>query len=1144
MAFNVVFQNGELCYDDVDCELPGFIPIVFDRAYRSSRRWSGRQGHGWSWPWKIELRVTNNIYTFCIDSEIVTETFTQPGPSQGQYLSDSGARLTILDGWMTVNRVDGYTYYFSGSALTPAVLQVSFIDDAIGNRLTFDYTCGELANLTDADGRKYSFSYDGAGHVTGVDLLTGGSPNSPRRLVTYEYDWRGDLVRVINRLGCSKEYHYSNHLLVAFMNRSGGWFFAQYDESKRCVRHWRGDDRFLTNLRVDTKRHQVLMTDACGYSTLFRLDDNGKVIEEVQPNGARVASAYDEDGGLLASIDGAEGGTVLSIAVSSDNQAVTILDSTGSKIEQKIDLRNGQRQIIDASGGLWSEDYDERGLVIGERSPLGAVTTYQYDTKGALKALTRPNGNTLRFSYAEDHRHVEMTDDIGEHATLSWDEEGRLIEYRLAGGNPEKYYYDAEGLLTGVLQANNANVTLRRDAEGELVEIVDAMGATTKYEVTPYGEVLSEVDALGRQTRFGYDELGRLNRIQIADGEEMAFEYDSSGNIVRQKFLDARVEEYDYDVFGNLSRIRHADGVVVEYKYDSMGRIKTTSDPEGRHTVFSYDEQGRCLAADNDGIAVQFKYDPDGNCISEKQAGAILERDFDLNGNCIKLAVSGIGVRTYVYDLRNRLARVVDFDGTPFDFQYDLRDRCSSIQSQDFSVRYSYLPENRPGDAHFAVGEFATEIHYQYDGAGRTIERRTVGRPTVRYEYDPVGRLRRHIVGASTNEYSFTLSDDLARNSEGGFITYESGSNPDRSGLTQYEIDGRGRISARYNAEGESTTFAYDSYDQLVRIVSANTGSSRYVYDAFGRRVAKSVGNTEVKFVWDDEVLLAEISTARTESPRVHLIDRETAIPISTLHGGRRQYFLPDRNGYPLVVSTRDMVPLNDEPHPWGSTRLSPSDAKGQPFRFAGQYADIESGLHYNRYRYYDPLIGHFLTPDPIGINGGMNIYSYMPDPVNLIDINGLAATIVKSSPCKKGKKKAKKSPPKTQTAPCNPSRGSSIHNDCLNKLRDKADAAGYDTRADQTMMSGNGNNRPDLFISGMGKSIYVEFDYSPASRAAGHKKDICKAHPGATVYLVKIPQSTRFRLNTMGKKPKKPGSIARSTGPSDADCGIDKISI
>ena len=1143
MAFDVVFQNGEVCYDDVDFELPGFIPVTFDRAYRSSRTRSGRQGYGWSWSWDIELRLSQSTYAFGIDSGIVLESFTQPGPSPGQFLSDSGAQLTILDDWITVNRPDGYSYYFPRPTVAQDAVMVSSIEDSVGNRLTFDYAYGELSTLTDADGRKYAFSYDSAGHVVAIDLVKGGVPNAPSRLVAYEYDWHGDLVRVTDRIGHSKQYHYREHLLVSFMNRAGGWFFAQYNESKRCVRHWRGDGRFLNNLRFDAKRRQVLITDASGYSTLLRLSETGEAVEEVQPNGNRIESAYDHEGGLIASIDGPEVGTSLSITISQENQTVTILDSTGSKMEQKIDLRNGRREIIDASGGLWTEEYNDRGLVIAECSPTGALSTFEYDNQGALTTLTEPNGNAIRFLYASDHRRVEVLDKLGEQEALSWDEEGRLIERRMALCDPEQYYYDALGLLTGILQANGANVELHRNPEGELVKVLAPTGATTSYEVSPYGDVLSEVDALGREIRFEYDELARPIRIWNATGEEMRFQYDASGNLVLQQFFDDRTERYEYDAFGNLSRIHHADGEIVEYNYDSMGRIRATTDSDGRLTVFNYDEQGRCLLADHSGIRVQFQYDPDGNCVCEKQHGVNLERDYDLNGNCTKLQVTGVGARTYRYDLRNRLIQVIDFDGTPFDFQYDLRDRRISVQAPEFTLRQTYLPENRPSEVTFTAVAVVTQVRYRYDRAGRVVERQTVGRPAVRYEYDQVGRLRACVVGSSRSDFAFSANDDLLRNSEGRPITYNLGGNLSESGETTFRLDGRGRIVFQSDLQGD-VTFAYDNYDQLTRVVHSNKSSSEYAYDAFGRRILKRVGNVELRFVWADEVLLAEIPSSGTEKPSIHLIDRDNATPVSTLRGGQRQHFLPDRNGYPLIVEGAGFIPLHDEPHPWGRTQLSAKDAAGQPFRFAGQYADIESGLHYNRYRYYDPSTGRYLTPDPIGIDGGANIYSYVPDPINLIDVEGLAATVVTSSKCKKGKKRAKKSAPKTQTSPCNPSRGSSIHNDCLNKLRAKADAAGYDTRADQTMMSGNGNNRPDLFISGLGKSVYVEFDYSPASRAAGHKKDICKAHPGATVYLVKIPQSTRFTRTVAGNKPKKPGSIKRSVGPTDADCGIDKISI
>jgi RHS repeat-associated protein len=74
---------------------------------------------------------------------------------------------------------------------------------------------------------------------------------------------------------------------------------------------------------------------------------------------------------------------------------------------------------------------------------------------------------------------------------------------------------------------------------------------------------------------------------------------------------------------------------------------------------------------------------------------------------------------------------------------------------------------------------------------------------------------------------------------------------------------------------------------------------------------------------------------------------------------------------------------------------VSPDEIREpQPVRFQGQYYDNETGLHYNRFRYYDPDIGRFVSIDPIGLAGGSNSYSYASNPISWIDPHGL-------SPCK-----------------------------------------------------------------------------------------------------------------------------------------------
>jgi RHS repeat-associated protein len=87
----------------------------------------------------------------------------------------------------------------------------------------------------------------------------------------------------------------------------------------------------------------------------------------------------------------------------------------------------------------------------------------------------------------------------------------------------------------------------------------------------------------------------------------------------------------------------------------------------------------------------------------------------------------------------------------------------------------------------------------------------------------------------------------------------------------------------------------------------------------------------------------------------------------------------------------------------WGHAQEAISEAARKagirnPIRFQGQYFDEETGLHYNRYRYYDPDGARYLTQDPIGLAGGFNLYRYVGNPVNLIDPLGLSCKLPNSA--------------------------------------------------------------------------------------------------------------------------------------------------
>ncbi len=79
----------------------------------------------------------------------------------------------------------------------------------------------------------------------------------------------------------------------------------------------------------------------------------------------------------------------------------------------------------------------------------------------------------------------------------------------------------------------------------------------------------------------------------------------------------------------------------------------------------------------------------------------------------------------------------------------------------------------------------------------------------------------------------------------------------------------------------------------------------------------------------------------------------------------------------------------------WGEKGEVYADRISNPLRFQGQYFDAETGLHYNRYRYYDPEIAGFISQDPIGLAGGLNVYQYAPNPLGWVDPWGLSVVLL-----------------------------------------------------------------------------------------------------------------------------------------------------
>ena len=509
-----------------------------------------------------------------------------------------------------------------------------------------------------------------------------------------------------------------------------------------------------------------------------------------------------------------------------------------------------------------------------------------------------------------------------------------------------------------------------------------------------------------------------------------------------------------------LERIDEA-GTVTKLDYDPAGRIESRSilvtDENGEvHETdkenYAYDPSGRLAGTQNAHSRHQYFYDKLGNLIREYRHDSldgtarshVWHHRYDALGNrteTIRPDGQRIGYLHYgsghLHGITLNRNEIAAFE----------RDKLHRETERTFGKHIRQQTQYDP------MGRILQQIHnrsrreYGYDAAGQLTHIQSKGGQT-QYRYDPIGRL----IAAVTPDFSETFAFDPADNR-----LDLSGNKQDHTGQTNsqekpslnkvwgnllkeyagvhYDYDQRGNL-VRKTHNGETTDYRWNGYNQLIKIENRN-GSTEYRYDPLGRRTAKIRNGETTVYHWQEDTLAIEstngqnthylfepgtfesLAQFQTTSPigieredkpaEPYSYDPETdpllKIPSEPQGQSEAQpelvYYQLDHLGTPIAAhNAKGEAVWTAEYEAWGRIRqetVSDGPKVNIPFRFQGQYYDEESGLHYNRFRYYDPEIGRFVSQDPIGLDGGLNIYVYVKNPVQWVDPSGLDSQWVRN---------------------------------------------------------------------------------------------------------------------------------------------------
>lgn len=838
-----------------------------------------------------------------------------------------------------------------------------------GNETFNEWHDNQLVAQSNSLGERTAFTYDKWGQIAQVTAPDTSSAQ-------YEYNQEGQLTAYINPLGAKSEYHYDHQgNISSTINPLAQQWFYQYTSLGQLTCVISPDDT----------------------QTDYHYNDAGQLITVSPPLGEEVHLRYDHIGRLISRSYGDK--DVRFNAKPRHLQRWHYQDSLpypsstthedGSQSYFNYDVEGNLTRFTNALGHQHNYEYGSFDKLMSSRNPEGALTRYQYNGECQFLGVINSQQEQWRFDYNTSGQIVEERHFDGRRTRFNYDDAGRVSSKIAADGTSLHLYYDEAGRL---VQKQS------RSDEG-------CVSVNTHFEYDAASQLIKAQNTHAC-VEFEYDKLGRQVK-ETLNGQTMTSQYTPMGHRSHLEYLSLNQATHDAKQHlhqiasepiafnwhgGLLQELQIGEHQALQFGHNLQGQEINRSNGLGFHLAQGHNREGL--------LTSQQLLPTAHHNLEGVDLGRNLAQGNDGRYHLLK--------RNYQYDALNQISQIDDSHWGNSQFNHNGNGQITQVRRQA------------------PLGSL--------NHAGKQDDTAQV----QQFSYDSEQNLTNSSLMLATDNGKVI---DFVQKRLEKQLKYTNAGRVETLGAHTYRYDLNGRVIEKCTrAAGfrpQSVFYQWDEEDQLIEVQLANGDSWQYQYDPFGRRIAKikrrntgqGIGNinkpVDTYYLWDGNNLLqqqkcyADGSLASSTQwvyepdsfkPLAQLTQRynkphdSAPTPSAELH-----YIVTDVVGSARElcsetgeVEWRGEQSLWGEYHKWhlssrlkAQQRLYLEDAANDPvncdLRYQGQVFDAETGLYYNRHRYYDPETCQYLSPDPIGMAGGLRPQAYVHNPMAWVDPLGLS---------------------------------------------------------------------------------------------------------------------------------------------------------